>query len=697
MIQLNLRQRLLLLTLVPGLLIGVLTIAFFTYGGIRALEAELRQHAMSTVRFIAPVSEYSVITGQLDNLQTLVQTTVQEHRIKSAMIFNVRGKMLAVAGRVSVGAEAVRNPPETAGVLSETREWLAYGAPIIRSLGQVDPLFDGEPASNEPPNEAVGYVVIEVDKTEVVEKQQALMRQALGLVAAGLAVIGTLSMLLADRLGRPLLRLVDAVRSIGQGRYDTRITPLSDGEMGVLETGFNDMAGHIEQIRDTMQQRIEEATVQLAFQATHDPLTGLYNRREFGVRLEKALAEARAGGDASTLLYLDLDRFKPVNDSCGHLAGDDLLQQIAQLLGTRLREYDTLARLGGDEFGVILHACHGAAARQVAEDLCELVSEHRFIWQDKVFSISASIGLTVLGPNVRSAKDVLSAADKACYTVKERGRNGVSEGSLEDSPERRNNGAMLADRIRSALRDNRMQAMCQPLRPLFDDGDALPLIELSSQIRDLGHQAMVLNQTIAEHDREGLSIEIQRRLIESAMHHLLRARERGKAFRCLIPVSPSLVASQPLFEDLEKLAARLQTNGQGIYLMLPEAALKTNPDILQEWAERLRNGQFGIAIEDFSGGLSGFNQLRNLRPEFLKLSASLTHELSNGRTSTALLRAIQEIADEQGIATIASQVNDSTNLGTIRELNIHYVQGLLSGPVEPFDIWIEGGLLRDLS
>lgn len=693
--QLNLRQRLLLLTLLPSLLIAVVTIAFFTYGGIRALEAELREHALSTVRFIAPVSEYSVITGQNDNLQTLVQTTVQEHRIKAAMIFNVRGKPLAVSGRVSIAAELIRSAPEEAGAIAETREWLAYGAPIHRSLGQIDPLFDSDIPGSEVRNEAIGYVVIEVDKTEVVARQQALMQQALGLVAVGLLVIGSLSLLLADRLGRPLLRLVDAVRAIGTGRFDTRVAPLSEGEMGVLESGFNDMAQQIEQIRDTMQARIEEATSQLAFQATHDPLTGLFNRREFSARLDQALADVRSGGEASSLLYIDLDRFKPVNDSCGHLAGDDLLCQISQLLGSRLRDYDTLARLGGDEFGIILHACHGPAARQVAEDLCALVAEHRFIWQDKVFAISASIGITPLNQAVRSAKDVLSAADSACYKVKSGGRNGVCEGFAGDSGDRRNSGAALAERIRLALADQRLQAMIQPVLPLRSMPDDLPLVEISPLIRDIGHQTVALNQTIDDGEREELALEIQRQLFETALHYQSRARSRGKAFGCLLPVSLSLIASNTLIDALGKLMTRLNTTGEGIYLMVPEQMLQANSGLLQGWIGRVRELGCGFAIENFGGGLAAFSQLRALQPDFLKLSASLTHELGNGCTSSALLRAIQEIADDLHIRTVASQVSDMEDLAQIRSMRIHYVHGLLSGPVEPFDIWLEGALLRE--
>lgn len=693
MTQLNLRQRLLLLTLLPSALIAVVTIAFFTYGGIRALEAELRDRALSTVRFLAPVSEYSVLIGQTENLQTLVQTTVQEHGIKSAMILGTKGRPLAVSGRVSLDSEFLKAPPAAPGLITETRDWVAYGAPIYRAIGQVDALFEGEDSLSEAAKEAIGFVVIEIDKGEVVRKQQALMQQALILVALGLLFIGGISVLVADRLGIPLLRLVSAVRAIGEGRLSTRIGPITQGEMGVLEQGFNDMATHIEQMRDTMQSRIEEATAQLAFQASRDPLTGLFNRREFAIRLDAALAEIRLGAEPASLLYIDLDRFKPVNDSCGHQAGDDLLCQISQLFQSRLRDVDVLARLGGDEFGILLRNCHGKAARQVADDLCAMTAAYRFIWQDKVFSISASIGITTLNADIRSGKDVIAAADAGCYQAKALGRNTVCEQLVTDTGDRRQSSE-VADRIRSALDQNRLQAMAQPLLALQSGGNGIPVIELSGLIREPGQNNLALKTTLEDAEREGLALDVQKRLLDTAIRQLARAQATGRPFICLLPVSAAFVGNASSVDLLEKLLQRQAIDGSGLCLMLPEEAMQGNPAPLLPFVDRVRACGCALAISNFGGGLASFSQIRLLRPSFIKLNPSLTRNIGDERPAQALLRAVREVAQDLDIRTIASELSSNEDLQQVQTLQVDYIEGPLAGPIEPLDIWIEGALLR---
>src|SRR5207249_3290044 len=164
---------------------------------------------------------------------------------------------------------------------------------------------------------------------------------------------------------------------------------------------------------------------QLSWQATHDALTGLVNRKEFEVRLSEALASARNDSVTHALLYLDLDQFKVVNDTCGHIAGDELLRQLTALLKTRVREWDTLARLGGDEFGLLLGECPLDQALRIVNHLREMIQAFRFVWQEKRFIVGASIGLVPITEHSVDLQSVLSAADSACYAAKEQGRNRV--------------------------------------------------------------------------------------------------------------------------------------------------------------------------------------------------------------------------------------------------------------------------------
>jgi diguanylate cyclase (GGDEF)-like protein len=205
---------------------------------------------------------------------------------------------------------------------------------------------------------------------------------------------------------------------------------------------------------------------QLSYQATHDALTGLVNRREFERRLDEAIATARRGDSTHVLCYLDLDRFKIVNDTSGHLAGDALLRDVARQLRDAVRDSDTVARLGGDEFALLLTGCPLEKARQIADDLCRRIADHRFVWKDRVFQIGASIGLVELAPESGSSEDTLAAADSACYMAKRQGSGQVVVYSARDEALARTTGEIQwLQKLQGALRDQRFELYLQPIVP----------------------------------------------------------------------------------------------------------------------------------------------------------------------------------------------------------------------------------------
>src|SRR5687768_13339023 len=205
---------------------------------------------------------------------------------------------------------------------------------------------------------------------------------------------------------------------------------------------------------------------QMSYQATHDALTGLVNRREFERRLEEAADAARRGETAHMLCYLDLDRFKIVNDSSGHLAGDSMLREVAKLLRDAVRDSDTVARLGGDEFGMLLVGCPLDKARQIADDVCRSVAGYRFVWQDRVFNIGVSIGLIEIGREAGTLEELLAAADSACYVAKKQGSGKVAVYSAKDEALARHTGEIQwLQKLQTALKENRFQLYTQPIVP----------------------------------------------------------------------------------------------------------------------------------------------------------------------------------------------------------------------------------------
>ncbi|WP_153132239.1 diguanylate cyclase [Dechloromonas hortensis] len=695
MSRLNLRQRLLLLSLLPSAVIAITLVSYFTLSGIRTLEGELRTKALATVRYLAQISEYGIISGQLESLHGLAQTTVQESGVKAAVIVNPKGRAIAVSGRVSLASEALRQSLNEPALVTESDRWIAFGAPVLRSLNEADTLFEPVSTNNIPaPQEVIGHVFVEFDKSELINQQRDLLLRGLLIVLIGLILIAALAIAMADSLSRPIKRLAQAVREMSSGRFDTRVPNHSSAEFGILEQGFNEMANHIEDVHRSMQSRIEEATAQLAFQARHDSLTGLLNRREFEHRLEKALSSVQAGGEEFSVLFIDLDRFKPVNDTCGHLAGDELLRQISQLFQGRLREEDTLARLGGDEFGIILANCSGSRARQVAEDICGLAGAYRFIWQDKVFSIGASIGLTPVGRRVRNINEVLAAGDAACYRAKESGRNQVCEQEATNTPERRHESNNWAARLGSALAEDRLLIEALPLHALQSETLNGHCVELSARLNEPGQAPIALSALIDAAERYDLAGIIDQRFIETAIAALDRARRNNKELHCLVPLSRNSLSRRSVIDLIARLLASKNLPGNGLCLIFSEDVTTHQSSQAMEFSRQVRALGCQVGLDDFGGGLSSFNHLRAISPSCVKLSRSLTRDLGGNRASTALLRAVQEITADLGIYSIAENVDDPATLNQLEELGISYAQGLAVAPCEPFEVWLEGAVIR---
>ncbi len=205
---------------------------------------------------------------------------------------------------------------------------------------------------------------------------------------------------------------------------------------------------------------------EMIYLASHDALTGLINRREFEVRLKRAIRGARGERRQHVLLYLDLDEFKVVNDTCGHLVGDEMLKQITALLRSRVRRSDVLARLGGDEFGVLLEDCPLDQARRIAEEMRRTVREFRFCWREQIFEVGVSIGLVPIDSDSGDLAHVLSAADAACYVAKDSGRNRVHEYEIDDTLVAERYGEMQwIHRIHRSFEDKRFRLFYQLIQP----------------------------------------------------------------------------------------------------------------------------------------------------------------------------------------------------------------------------------------
>ena len=694
---LTLRQRLLLLTLLPSALLGTVITAFFTMAAMQAVENEINARGSAIVRYLAPVSEYGIIAGQLDSLQGLVQATVQQPGVKAAVIVGKQAKILAVSGHLSLSSEQLRNGAKAPGELAIGEHWLAYGAPVVRTLSDTDNLFD--PVDNIRPSreqDIIGQVFVEFDRQDLLLRQRELLLRGIAIVVIGLLLAALGAVAIADGLSRPVMRLVGAVRAIAQGHLDTRVVNDSVAEMGELELGFNAMASRLEDVYTNMQARIEEATAQLAYQARHDPLTGLINRREFETRLEKAIAANRSGQGDFSVLFIDLDRFKQVNDTAGHLAGDELLGRIARLFQGRLRDQDTLARIGGDEFAVLLGDTPPEQARKVAEDLCHLTAAYRFSWENKVFSIGASIGQVALQPGLDSVSEILRAADAACYEAKAGGRNQICTYTPTPFAERRQPENRWRDRIVVALNTQGLLFDATPIKALAD-GASGPRLMASVRLRVNDRELTTLDQDLIMEaaERYELADDLNRQLLLTVAASLAQARQKGvHGLRYLVTLSASAMRRRETATIVGEILERYTVGGQGLVLCLSEESAVQHPSQSQALCAELRKLGCGIALVEFGGWLASFHHLHALQPDYVQINPVLSRDVTSDHSSLTLLKAIQDITSELGIKTIATAVDDPESLRYLVEIGITYAQGKAYAPSEPLASWFEGVVMR---
>lgn len=691
---LTLRQRLLILTLLPSALVAISLVSYFTFSAISSLKQELFQKGIAAVRYMAPVSEYGIIAGQQEGLHGLVQAALQQSGTKAAVIVGNKGRVMAVSGRVSLSAEQLRQLPNAPQQIAEGNQWLAFGAPVARSLDDADPLFDGEDHARSKAPEVIGAIFIEFDTSELNKQESQLLQRGLLLVFAGMLLLAALAVKIADTLARPLMNLATAVRRMSAGDFSVRVNNNSSGEIGILENGFNDMARHIEESHQSLQGRIEEATAQLAYQARHDTVTGLINRREFEHRLEKVLAAVQAGSDECAVLFIDLDRFKQINDTCGYLAGDELLRQMSLLFQGRLREGDVLARLGGDEFIILLHDCNRTQARQIAEEIGALAEAFRFVWQEKVFAIGTSIGITLITRKAREVSEVIAAADSACQQAKNAGRNHVCEQEIFNPNDFLPETGEWSTRIASALADHRLMIEAIPMLGLADESQPVHHVEMTARLSESGRPSVELPALIDAAERYDLAATIDRQLIDQAIAGLSRANQGERKLFCLVPLSRSSLTSRDSVAYIQASLAANGISGDGLCFLFSEDSLTHSTSLAMAFARETRKLGCAIGLEDFGGGLASFSHLRAIEPAFVKLSRNLTRDLQRNRTAASLLRAIREITFEQKIRSLVDGVDEPKNREVLKALGVDYVSGRAIAPREPFEVWLEGAVMR---
>ncbi|QBQ56408.1 EAL domain-containing protein [Nitrosococcus wardiae] len=421
---------------------------------------------------------------------------------------------------------------------------------------------------------------------------------------------------------------------------------------------------------------------QLSYQATHDALTGLINRREFEVRLRQALDDVRQNDTHHVLCYLDLDQFKVVNDTCGHLAGDKLLRQLATLLQERIREADCLGRLGGDEFGVLLLGCHLDQARGIAESLRILIRDFRFNWKGKAFQLGVSIGLVSLARGSGGLEEVLSAADTACYVAKDQGRDRIHTYRLDDCIVERHHGEIQwVARIQQAFEESRFLIYYQPIHALNEE-EHICHGEVLLRMKGEDEGLIPPMAFIPAAERYRLMSALDRWVISNTFIAL----EKHSIGHGLIGINLSgqSVCDELFLKFVIEQLQRSPINPRMICFEITETAAVANFDSAIRFIRELKEIGCRFALDDFGSGLSSFNYLKNLPVDYLKIDGSFVKDMVDDPVDYAMVEAIHKVGKVMGLKTIAEFVENEAVLEKLRGIGVDYVQGLVIGVPRPF-------------
>ncbi len=425
---------------------------------------------------------------------------------------------------------------------------------------------------------------------------------------------------------------------------------------------------------------------QISWQTTHDALTGLHNRSEFETRLAQLLQRGDAVGHQHVMLYIDLDQFKVVNDTCGHVAGDELLRQLGTLIGKNLPENTIYARLGGDEFGILLPNHDLTTGIKYGEQILRAIHDFHFRWDDSSFDVSASIGLAPIVGAHQSSSAVMSAADVACYVAKDMGRNRLhvyQEGDIEQA--RRHSEMQWVSRINQALEEQRLILYRQPIISLTDNY-RVHHYEMLLRMIDREGKLVPPGNFIPAAERFNLMPTLDRWVLSAAFQycaaHCRRSGE-GKDANCAINLSGTSLNDDRMLEYIREQMTQHKVQPNSICFEITETAAIANLGNAIEFIRELRSMGCEFALDDFGSGLSSFAYLKNLPVDYLKIDGNFVKDMETDAMDSAIVESINQIGHVLGIRTIAEFVENTAIRDSLGKMGVDFAQGYGIGKPEP--------------
>ncbi|WP_166262182.1 EAL domain-containing protein [Marinobacter salicampi] len=424
-----------------------------------------------------------------------------------------------------------------------------------------------------------------------------------------------------------------------------------------------------------------ELTKRVRHRAAHDDLTGLINRGEFESRMQTVVASARDDGKAHALLFMDLDRFKIVNDTCGHAAGDELLRQISIELQSQVRQRDTLARIGGDEFALILENCRAEQALRIADETLAFMRNFRFSWEGKTFRLGISIGIALIDEHVASVRQVLHNADSACYMAKEAGRDRVyifDENA--DEGESHSSYMYWASKVSQAMEFDDIELMAQPIVALKTGEQRGSHFEVLARLRDENGQMIPPANFINAAERYNLMPRLDRYVVTKVFKWLADNPDVVEGLDlCSINLSASTLGDDRFPGFLKALLKQYRIPSEKVCFEITETTAIRNLAKTIELAEEFKRLGFLFSLDDFGSGFASYHYLKRLPVDFLKIDGEFVRNILEDPMDEAMVRSMNEIGHIMGKKTIAEYVESESLLEKLKEIGVDYVQGFTIG------------------
>ncbi len=503
--------------------------------------------------------------------------------------------------------------------------------------------------------------------------------QSTGLIFA-ISFLASLFLFIED----PLLIRLNIIALVGLLFWLGYKITLSTDALANTSEKNRQLSEQLSAYNQSLESEVSKRTAQLQKMATQDTLTGLMNRHAFERRLSQVMKSAKEEHTEHVLCYLDLDQFKIVNDTCGHVAGDELLRQLALVLRRSVRGEDVVARLGGDEFGILFNHASIAEAEAMAERLLHHIGEFRFFWEGKTFGVGASIGMVAIRKDCCTLATILSRADTACYAAKDNGRNQIHVANDDDHVVKlRHEQMQWVGRIEKALAEERFELYVQPIADLVDTS-SIKHFELLIRMRSEDGNIIFPMAFIPAAERYGKMAEVDRWVIENLMSHFHEVQSsQALPLRFNINLSGISMNDESMIGFIREAFSRYQVPYEAITFEVTETAAISNIQSAQAFIEEFRALGCRFALDDFGCGLSSFSYLQNLPVDYLKIDGSFVVDIDVNDVNRAMVDAINQIGHVMGIETVCEFVENERIVHVLREIGVDYAQGYHIGRPVP--------------